>query len=189
VGGRAATTILRTWTAADEYADSNAHCAGCGLAAVLQAVHERDAARVEQLLRRMPVGTASRATLHSPPPGGGAGEGSTTALCEAVSARWADGVRLLVRYEVDVDVVDAAGCTPLLLAARLGDPDVVSAQPRPSPARCRTLSVESSRALPHPRPREDSPPCRHFKIQSSASGWRAHLNGSSAYSLLRGVGR
>ena len=79
-------------------------------------------------------------------------------LCVAVSARWADGVRLLVRYEVDVDVVDAAGCTPLLLAVRLGDPDVVSAQPRPSPATCRTLSVESSRALPHPRPREDSSP-------------------------------
>jgi hypothetical protein len=49
----------------------------------------------------------------------------TTALGEAVKAQWQAGVRLLISYGVDVDVPDSHGCTPLLVAARQDQPDVV----------------------------------------------------------------
>jgi ankyrin repeat protein len=49
----------------------------------------------------------------------------TTALGEAVKQRWEAGVRLLLCYGVDVDVPDSSGCTPLLVAARQDQPDLV----------------------------------------------------------------
>lgn len=49
----------------------------------------------------------------------------TTALVEAVKDQWVAGVRLLVSYGLDINVSDSYGCTPLLVAARQDQPDVV----------------------------------------------------------------